>query len=145
MRGSHQPTKKVRPVRLYLRQYCENLGITQADIHFGTHLAFGTIRGYWKGTQQQVDLKVLASLCDFLQCEVEDILARRSPIKITTVTLRQGEHRETQAVFTSEDPDGTPISPPRVYTLTPASYNRVMWTVFLNESVKMPGAERPVG
>lgn len=49
-------------------------GYSKNKLCVETGLRFETIQGYYNGTISRVDLHILSSLCEVLQCNVQDII-----------------------------------------------------------------------
>lgn len=59
-----------------LAEVAESKSQTRASVHFGTKLSYPTILRYWNSTANQIDLKVLDTICTFLDCEPGDLIKR---------------------------------------------------------------------
>lgn len=65
---------RMKVVRLKLKEYMDHHGITQAKLARETNLAANTIKGYYHEGVMRPELRVIAKLCEYLECDICDIM-----------------------------------------------------------------------
>jgi DNA-binding Xre family transcriptional regulator len=65
----------MKVVRLKLKEYMDRRGITQAKLAREANLAPNTVKVYYHGGVMRAELRVIAKLCEYLQCDLCDIMA----------------------------------------------------------------------
>lgn len=64
----------MKVVRLKLKDYMDQHHVTQAKLAKDTKLAPNTIKSYYHGDVIRAELRVVALLCDYLMCDLCDIM-----------------------------------------------------------------------
>lgn len=65
----------MKRVRLKLKDFMDQHGITQAKLAQDTNLAPNTVKAYYHGDVLRAELRVIALLCDYLKCDICDIMS----------------------------------------------------------------------
>lgn len=64
----------MKVVRLKLKEYMDHRGITQAKLAQDTSLAPNTVKVYYHDGVMRAELRVIAKLCEYLECDICDIM-----------------------------------------------------------------------
>lgn len=65
---------RIMTVRFRLREFLEERGITQTEVHVKTGLAFSTVNALCNNKPSRIELDTLNLLCNTLNCSLEDII-----------------------------------------------------------------------
>jgi putative transcriptional regulator len=60
--------------RFRLREFIEQRGITQTEVHLRTRLAYSTVNDLCNDKPRRIELATLDVLCEALNCTIADIL-----------------------------------------------------------------------
>jgi putative transcriptional regulator len=61
-------------IRVILKEFMDERGMTKTIVQRRTGLSWGTIRRLYTDSTQRIDLDVLAVLCERLEAEITDLL-----------------------------------------------------------------------
>jgi len=66
-------------IQIRLRQIAEAKNINKSQLSLRAQVGIGVIRRYWNDDSTSVDLRVIDSLCEILDCEPGDLIKRVKP------------------------------------------------------------------
>ncbi len=64
----------MKVVRLKLKEQMADRNITQAKLVNDTQLAPNTVKAYFHEDVIRADLRVIAKLCEYLDCDIKDLM-----------------------------------------------------------------------
>ena len=64
----------MKVIRLQLKELMTGRDITQAKLVQDTKLAPNTVKAYYHEDVIRADLRVIAKLCEYLACDIEDLM-----------------------------------------------------------------------
>lgn len=64
----------MKVVRLKLKEQMAHRNITQAKLAQDTRLAPNTVKAYYHEDVLRADLRVIARLCEYLDCDLNDLM-----------------------------------------------------------------------
>lgn len=64
----------MKTVRVKLKDCMQKRGISQAKLTRETKLSPNTVKGYYHGDVIRAELRVVAILCEYLQCDISELM-----------------------------------------------------------------------